>query len=281
MPAKLQILIVTKGEKGIKRIAALSHPRVKDVEYIVSWQEASMDDIPEELKSRDDFKIYPSSGVGISNNRNDAFSHATAPFLLLSDDDLSYTPQNIDNVLKGFESHPEASFLTFRYASETNPKQYPDTEVDLTRKLPKGYHVSSVEIGFNLNAMRIIDRDLKELKFNPNFGINGRIFNSGEENIMLTRLIRSGHKGLFLPVTIVTHEGPTTGMRDKFKESHITAKGACLLYMKPSTWFLRMLTHAWRSHKRKGEGHIGFFRYCQWWMRGVRLAKKEKAFADM
>lgn len=276
----VQILIVTKGKEGIERISSNPHARETDMEYIVSWQDADMENIPENLKTREDFKIYPTDSIGISNNRNAAFRHATAPYIMLADDDLEYTSLHLRNIKKGFLTNPDCSILAFKYASPDFPKDYPDIPFELNGRHPKGYHITSFELGFNLEKIRELKGNLQDLEFNPNFGIGGKFFGSGEEDIVVAKMLRRGHKGRFLPSTIAIHRGPTTGMRDGSKEKFIETKGACLSYIKPYSWMPRMLVHAWRACRNKGEARIPFGRYCSWWLAGVKKARENNVFSN-
>lgn len=278
MKSQLQVLIVTKGQGGIERIARCRHPHVPGVEYLVSWQDSDMSKIPEELKERSDFKIYPTDSIGISHNRNAIFKHATADYLLLSDDDLNYSCEGLKGAIKSFEENPEYSFLTFKYSSETFPKRYPEKSFDFNGRIPKGYYHNSIEIGINLKAARKFIEFDAVLKFNPNFGINGTHFISGEEDIFIERLKRYGHKGKFIPLVIAEHAGDTTGTRMANTEPFIRTKGAVMLYLKPRTWLPRMIAHALRARKEGGKEAPGFLSYCLWWLKGVKEARKFRVF---
>lgn len=268
-PAKpiLQILISTMGSEGIERIASLPHPCMDGVEYIVSWQSPRMDSIPESLLCRRDFRIFPTDSRGLGANRRDALSHATAPFLLISDDDLSYEAEDLRRVIDAFRRYPECAFLTFRYKSPDSPREYPEKEFDF-RNPPKGYFVTSFEIGINRRTILEAGHGGRELRFDPRFGI-GAEFCAGEEDMMLADLMRAGHKGRFLPLDVATHTGPTTGMRRHHDPEYLKCKGAVISYIHPSDWPLRMLLNAWRARN-----DISIPAYCRHWLRGVKARRR-------
>lgn len=279
MAPVLQITIAAYGEDAVERIAALSHPEVDGVEYVVSWQKYDRNRIPENLRQRNDFHIYTTDTIGSSINRNNAFEHASADFVLVSDDDLSYTEENIQNVLNAIKTHGDYDFLTFKYHTEYYNKFYPDTPVEV-KTSPKGYYTTAIEI--LLNRKRFIERtgNINDMRFNLNFGISGRLFICAEDDMLMAKLLKKGYKGLFVPEYITTHQGSTTSDRTQTTKEFISTKGALFLYSKPRSWFARMLAHAYRSAKNEPEKRIGFFKYCGWWLAGVWIALKYDAFKE-
>ncbi len=263
---KLRVLICTFGKDGIWRIATANHPQVEGVEYVVTWQKSDGCDIPDELL-RDDFHIIRTDTIGLSKNRNVALSVATAPLAVIADDDLSYTAENLKNVIAEFDNRPEVDIITFRYECEQYPPSYPAPEFSLNRA-PKGYHPVSFEIGFRTEKI------VGNHHFNEWFGI-GSLFPSGEEEIFLYDLISAGLKGIHLDSVLARHDGPTTAERDKNRRSFIVTKGAVFSRLFPLTWWLRMLTHAYRFSPSSLRGMI---RYCKKWMAGVKLAQRYKVF---
>lgn len=257
---KLQVLICTLGEAGIKRIVTAKHPYVSGVEYLVSWQLPDGDiEIPEELKQRSDFKVFKNNTRGLSKNRNIALSLASAPYCLISDDDLDYSEDGLLQIIRKFEDDPQLDIATFKY-SGSDCKFYPDFSFDLS-KPPKGYFISSVEIAFRRN--RIIE---SHIKFNENFGIGAK-FPAGEEDIFIYDLLKRRLKGYFFPITIASHEGLTTGTRLADNPALIITKGAVFAHTHRWTWPLRMLVHAWRF--RKTENGFSMYSYIKYWLNGA------------
>lgn len=272
---RLQVWISAYGEDALERVASLPHPETEGVEYAVCWQKYDKSRIPAEIKERPDFKIVFEDSEGLSHNRNAALRNSDADLMLISDDDLEYDAEHFENIFKGIEDYPDYDFYVFRFRSPDSPKTYHESSFDIS-KAPKGYYPSSVELLIN---MKRIGRDLDELMplFNPHFGVNGATFHSGEENLLVAKLLKRGYKGRYVPLEITVHSGSSTGQRCRHQASHIETKGACFLYLHPATWALRMLTHAWRSARGK-EGKVSFFSYCRHWCRGVRKAAKRKVF---
>lgn len=145
---QLQVLIVAFGRKGIESVASLPHPQMEGVEYIVSWQYGDdAPDVPEALLARPDFRVMPTPTRGVALNRNLTLAAASAPIVLESDDDVSYTPAQLRRVIDAFSQRPDVDFISFMYESDLNPREYPDHEFDL-RDAPKGYFIGGIEMAF-------------------------------------------------------------------------------------------------------------------------------------
>lgn len=269
---RLQVLIVAYGNKGIDSIAQLSHPVVKGVEYIVSWQYADADpnDIPPALLEREDFHIYPSSTRGVAKNRNLVLEKATAPLLLSSDDDVSYTEQQLLGVIRAFDLRPDSDFISFRYHSPENPREYPPHECALNRRLPKNFFTTGIEMAWRRDAI------LKHnIHFDELFGIGG-FFCAAEEDLFFNEVRKNKIPATFVPFDVCTHTSDSTCMRIGHTREFIRTKGAAVSIINPFTWPLRMITHALREkgNLKKKWG------YCTDWLSGVRdlwrLRRNEK-----
>lgn len=266
----LQVLICTYGAEGIARVAASVHPAVSGVGYLVSWQTDGDTSLPESL-DRPDFRIMVSTTKGLSVNRNIALSLASAPLILISDDDVDYTEEGLKDVIEAFSKHPGIDIITFRYASASHTKFYPSAPCGLAHPA-KGYFVTSFEIAFRRESVQ------GRLWFNENFGI-GAIFPSGEEDVFLRDCLDTGLKGLFLPITIAHHDSTTTSERNLMLASRPQTKGAVFLRLHPRDWPLRMIAHALREIPLWRKGQVPSpLSYCLNWLKGVRMARKMKIF---
>lgn len=269
----LQVMICAYGHDGLARIAASSHPMVDGVEYLVSFQENPDDkdnSIPEEL-NREDFKIFSSRSKGLSVNRNLALSHATAPLLLISDDDVDYTEESLLEVLKAFRENSGTDLITFRYDSVSRSKHYPEHSYDIT-SIGIRHFLSSIEIAFRRKSVQ------GDVWFNENFGV-GAIFPSGEEDIFIRDCIDKNLKCLYVPVSIARHNGSTTSGRNLMLPSRPQTKGAVFLRLHPRQWPLRMIAHALREIPLWRKNIVPSpLSYCINWIKGVVKARKHRVF---
>ena len=266
-------MICTYGREGLARVAASSHPRVEGVEYLVSMQEDPDGEecrVPKEL-DREDFRIFSHISKGLSINRNVAISKATAPLLLISDDDVDYTEEGLLAVIDAFNKYAEADLITFRYDTMNKKKKYPAKVYDISVR-EKEHFISSIEIAFRRESVQ------GKIWFNENFGI-GAIFPSGEEDIFIRDCLDAGRKGIFLPVTIARHDGMTTSGRNLMLPSRPQTKGAVFLRLYPRQWPLRMIAHAIREIPLWKKGLVPSpLSYCINWIKGANMARKKNVF---
>lgn len=236
---RLQVLICTYGVDGIRRVAECRHEAVDGVEYIVAWQMPD-DDVmlPEELQ-RPDFKIVRTATKGLSRNRNIALDAATAPLLLISDDDVTYPEGALARLIDEFDRRPEADFITFMYDGGGWQRDYPDHEFDFNH-VPKGYYVTSFELA--LRRERI-----SGMRFNEWFGIGAPYFPCGEEDIFIYDITHKGLRGVFLPITLASHRHSTTTDRIGATPPALAAGGAVTMRLSPLTWPARLIWRALRG----------------------------------
>lgn len=250
----LEVLICTFGQEGIARVAQCHHPRVDGVRYLVSWQMPEGDAaVPQELERRDDFKIHTHRDRGLSRNRNHALEAASAPLLLIADDDVEYTASSLEGVIHAFEKYPKCDILCFAHDSEEEPvKNY--TEFDLRHPL-RGWYLTSFELAMRLHVAR-------QVHFDERFGI-GAPFPAGEEDVLLHTMLRSGISGRYLPHKVCMHRGLTTSFRLETEEA-AKIKGAVFTILHPLAWPAYMLRHALREPSGRR------LTYIKGWLRGAR-----------
>lgn len=214
----LDVLISTIYSAGIHRVAAMQLPVMDGVRYIVSWQ-CPEGKIPAEL-CRSDIEITQMNERGLSRNRNNALAHSTADICLISDDDLVYTAEQLQKVIDAFERHPEVEVACFCYKGDH--KRYPVEITDISKRLPKGYFVTSFELAFRREAAANTD-----LRFNELTGIAAPVLQAAEDEFFLLDAQRRGLICYFFPVVICRHNGPTTGYRP-LSDGAVMAGGAYL-----------------------------------------------------
>lgn len=273
-PTLLQVMICTYGREGLERVAAGAHPPVDGVEYMISCQDYPGNEaysLPKALL-RDDFRIFTTNTKGLSVNRNIALANATAPLLLISDDDVDYTAEGLRAIIDAFNRYPDIDILTFRYVSASHVKSYPKHTCSLAVQVKECF-MTSFEIAFRRKSVQ------GRIWFNQNFGI-GATFPFGEEDIFLRDCLDAGLKGIFEPVTIARHDGPTTSGRNLMLSTRPMTKGAVFMRLHPYDWPLRMMTHAIREIPLWRKGLVPSpLSYCLNWLRGAWKARRMKVFS--
>ncbi|MBR1889828.1 MAG: glycosyltransferase family 2 protein [Alloprevotella sp.] len=221
----VEILISTINA-GILRIDKMLLPACEKVRYFISWQHTDnrFYAIPKELSTRRDVTLLASAETGLSKNRNNALQHAHGELLIIADDDCTYTPEYIDNVLKAFAENPEAQIICFQALTPQGHKlkKYPQAPFFFQDR-PKGYYPSSVEIALrNLPSIPLFDE---------RFGLGAPYLACGEEEVFLYDALRLRMTIQYLPIPIVNTTAETSGQRFLIDESIRRSKGATLCYL--------------------------------------------------
>lgn len=261
MPApQLDVLVAVCGLDGMRRLARSARPSVDGVRYVVNVQGVETGtELPDEL-IRPDMPVRFSDSIGVSRNRNELLDRAEAPLVLMSDDDLDYTPEGLQGVIAAFAGHPEADILTFRHSGDDPATvTFPNEGFDL-RQAPKGYFVTCFDIAMRRNEAT------KGLCFDERFSI-GTPFPHGEEDIFMADARRKGLMARYIPLTVSHHPGMTTYPRLRTTPRYIRGKGAVFVRTRPYTWPLRMAAHALRESGRDGMPSLP--KYLYHWSAGA------------
>lgn len=237
-PLRLQVLICTLGREGLRRVAEMALPRIAGAGWIISCQ-SEPTVIPPQL-SRDDIEVYFTPTRGLSKNRNHALSKSRASYCLIADDDLIFTTEGLETVIRTLDARPEVDVATFR-CDFPFKKVYPDTETDLPATA-RGYYVTSYEIALRLESVRRIG-----LRFCEIMGIGADRFQSGEEYILLRDARKAGLHCRFFPFTIVCHPGIPTGRRLNPGKGAIEADGVVIALQYKLTLLPRLMLKAFRT----------------------------------
>lgn len=240
----LDVLISTLGIDGINRVANMNLPIIKDVNYIISWQAPGIESPSEQFPTqliRNDISIYPINSRGISINRNNAIKQSSADICLIADDDLTYTTEQLQSVIKAFIENPGYKLITFKYSGDDN-KHYPNTSFDLTEDR-KGYYISEIEIAFRREVSDVV-------LFNEYFGPGLHPLQACEGAIFIHQALSKGIKSIFIPITITHHTGGVSTGNRSLSPGVLMAQGAYIYIVYPSTALLRLLLFAWRSSRR-------------------------------
>lgn len=237
----LQIAVSTLGRDGIDRAALSLRPRIDGVEWLIIWQRPS-GEIPPEL-IRSDIKVIPLLSKGLTRSRNVALEQASAEWMVLSDDDMDYTPRDLENMREAL-SAAEKSADIILFGCDLPGKTYPDKECSLAEARSKGYWASSVEI-----AMKPRKINQAGVRFNESFGLGSGRFPAGEEDILLFDAAKKHLNIEYRPLRLGSHRGVSSGVSRQNSADMIAAKGAVYLHIHPLTWpmrILRLRPSAWR-----------------------------------
>ncbi len=185
--AQLEILICTTLER-LHQAQNVLLPAHDDIAYVVSCQGVK-DAMPSPFQ-RPDVRFFTMTGMGLSQNRNAAFAHSQAPFLLLCDDDERLCQQTVLGIAEDFRAHPDADIIQYQFTGIG--KRYPSS------------FVSSVEL-----AMR--HEVAEEVRFDERFGQGSLHLSCGEEEVFVHDARKRGFRLIYVPKQVCSIEGDSTG----------------------------------------------------------------------
>lgn len=258
---RLSVLIATYRPEGIGRVEAMHLPQVDGVEYVVSWQEHLGAPIPPSLSNRPDMHIHRYDTKGVSNNRNNAIAHAAGDIMLMADDDLIYTPRQLQAVIETFAANPTVEYASFMYECPQK-KNYPASETDISRP-PRFFYQTCFEV-----AVRRSPRTAA-LRFSPDFGPGATPLTCGEDEMLYLRARRLGLKCRFFPVVITSHPQLSTGQRPATHHGILQTNGALIALNNPRLFWAKIPVNAMRLRR---QGRAPFFKALVHMCRGAAYA---------
>lgn len=244
----LDLAMITYKPEGIRRVAAMSLPKVEGVRYVVSWQQHEDAPVPDCLV-RDDIDIYRFDLKGLSLNRNNAIDNCKDDIILLADDDIKYTKGQLRSIIEAFENNPDTDLATF-ICDQPQMPAYPTAVTRLSEPLPKGYWAGSCSIAFRRTSTG-------DLRFHPELGLNSPRLHGGEDELFLLAAMRRGLVCKFFPIAICTHPSHSTGTTAEVKPGTLRAQGCYMAIAYRYTWLPRIILKARRTSR---SGNMSFMK---------------------
>ena len=188
------------------RIESLNLIQYDGIQYVIVHQEPHQASagIVKSLIDRPDVIYVPLEKKGLSVSRNTALVNATGDYVLIMDDDVTFSISSIEQLLEQAErEHVDVATYYHRYS-------------DGTTTLRKGN--SFIHNKFNISSPSSIDICIKRsaiigcnIKFDENFGL-GAIYPSGEEMIFLSDCLKNNLLVKRYPIEICTHPPVASGL---------------------------------------------------------------------
>jgi len=259
---RLQILIASYGRR-VESIDPSRLPRVDGVEYLISCQNPdglSLD--TSRLDAREDIKISYFADKGLSVNRNHLLDIATADYIQISDDDLTYRAEGIKKLIETFDTDSDIDIVTTR-AEVPGKRVFPLDRHDLSKTV-RFYQPISFEIA--LRRKTLADSGIR---FSPLLGIGAPYLSAGEEDVFFNHCLRADMAGIFRNITVSGHPGATTSEHSAAVPGVIRAKGACMAFIRG--YFAALIRLPLEAYRAKvpfvkaliylGQGYIYYIRH--------------------
>lgn len=238
---RLQVLIATYGRR-IEAINPADLPEVDGVEYVVTCQNPdglALD--TSRLDCREDVCIYYFADKGVSRNRNHGLDVATAEYILISDDDITYNGPALTELISTFDADDDIDIVTTRSITP-EPHVYPLDRHNLDKPC-RFYSPIAFEIALRRSSLLRTG-----VRFDENISIGTDYITCGEENFFFRKCLNSDLGGIYRNITVSTHHGPTTSSSRAGEAGVIRAKGAFMPYERGCfNALVRLPVEAWRS----------------------------------
>lgn len=208
-------IAVSTYSNRIEQLVLKEHP---DVEYIIVHQ--SPCDISPNMKiildNRDDVFYIPSETIGLSKSRNIAINNATGKYIIIMDDDVDYSFDNIDKLIKCMdEDGVDIGTYYHRYTDGNTTKNKKHAFIHNRFNIA---NPSSIDICIRRKS--IVDSGVL---FDEHFGL-GTEYPSGEEMIFLSDCMNANLLLKRYPIEICTHPPLTSGSDFYSTKEKISAK---------------------------------------------------------
>jgi len=217
-------ILVSTIDRGIEKVENLLLPPRPDLAYVISHQvtDEKYRAIPQALQ-RDDVKVGQLEGRGLCRNRNSSIAMADGDVALLSDDDVRYRDEYIDNLIEAFDRDRDMDVGCFRIATPPGDGDYKDyaKEAYLLNRESRHY-LSTIEIAFRVKAIKS-----RGLSFDERFGLGSALNSFGEEAVFIHDCIRAGLQVKYFPLYVVEHARVSTIKSiERFATINTVFKGA-------------------------------------------------------
>jgi len=223
---KFQVLLSILGMEDINYIDSLKI--TGDTVVINQCDETSEEEIIRRSVNGSDqtVKYVKTKDRGLSKSRNMAIENATAEICMLCDNDVVYIPDYEKVIVREFEKRKDADIIVFYIKRKEKPEpNYPKERIMDYLSVLK---IFSPEIAFRRE-------NIKDIRFNEDFGAGSGKYIMGEENIFLYDALKKGKKIYYLPIQIAELKEVQSTWFSEYNERFFVSRGANYAAMS-KTW---------------------------------------------
>lgn len=156
---------------------------------------------------RDDVRVIRLDSVGVTRSRNVAIREAAGEVLIFGEEDVTWVPEGVAEVLETFEDNPRLAVMLGRARDESGAlrKRYPAYREPAT--VFNSARVGTIELAVRPALVR-----RAKVGFDENFGAGTENF-LGDEYIFVADATRAKLKCEYFPITFSEHPSESSGMR--------------------------------------------------------------------
>ncbi|CAJ1912830.1 glycosyltransferase family 2 protein [Aeromonas veronii] len=188
------------------RIESLNLIQYDGIQYVIVHQEPHQASagIVKSLIARPDVIYVPLEKKGLSVSRNTALVNATGDYVLIMDDDVTFSIDAIKILLEKIKQD-DVDVVTYYH-------KYTNGNTTLKNKISYSHHLLNIASPSSIDICLKRESILKfNIKFDESFGL-GSHYPSGEEMIFLADCLKFGLKVKRYPIEICTHPPITSGL---------------------------------------------------------------------
>ncbi|MDY9918635.1 MAG: glycosyltransferase family A protein [Proteiniphilum sp.] len=264
----LDVLICTYNN-GIYNIPNLLLDYIPYVKYKISWQQSEdyTNKVPKSIY-RKDVTLSITKGKGLSQNRNNTLKMADSDLCLIADDDAKYDKCLFDNLINYYKENPKTDILIGKIFNNIRGKDY--KKYPLKNKRMNIFNVtkiSSLEISFRSSILKD-----KNITFDERFGINGKLYNRGEEAIFISDCLKQGYKVLYEPIIVAIHPGDGSGANNIFNPQIAKYWGGLCYRIYKDFAFILLPILLFKHHKMY-KNNLSIIEYINEFILGIKSIK--------
>lgn len=234
--SRLEVLCVSMGQKDF----SLAEKLRIHCDAVIANQTDEMS-LKEKTFEWGNVKLASTPTRGVGKNRNIAFMYATGDILLLSDDDMEYYDTYVDDILKEFDSHPDADVIIFNIITNGGKRQQKQN-----KKTRRTSIISRMPYGAPRIAIRREAWEKSNVWFTTLFG-GGARFSNGEDSIFIHQLRKYGANIYVSKYTIGTIRMDESSWFHGYDRTFYYNKGAYCEAVHPYTKCVWWIYHSIRT----------------------------------
>lgn len=243
-PARSLAVTLAISTMGARSVALRLPIARAGIDYLILVQAAlSGLDAREKFRNRADVRVVILNSLGLSSSRNEAIEQAPGDLVVFCDDDLELDLNGIEALRVAFEQDATLGLVAgWRHSAGHRSK-----------RRRRAYRLNLFNSG-RICAPELMLRRAAFLpdgvRFDTNFGL-GAIHGLGEEYVFVTDALKSGLKGISLPVVTGTHTHSSTG--DNWSDPALMSARQAMLarVFGAKAWAIRPF-YAWRQRRQLG-----------------------------
>lgn len=208
-------------------------------------------------------RFYDMRELGVGRSRNNALMRANSEILITADDDEIFVDDYEQIILSAYKKYPDADMILFDV--EIVSSEGSKTKVNKEGKVNYFNYLKYGTVNFTFKRSSIYK---KNISYSLMFG-GGTPFQSGEDTLFLTDVLKKGLKVYSYPAKIATVYNYDSSWFKGFNSEYLKHRGA--LFWAISKWFYPLLVLQFAIRKRNLFKDISFLKKIKLMNEGKRM----------